>query len=186
MTRLDIATLSMIAILMSACAGMPGKGTIPNGADRVEPASATEPAWVTQRTALIEALANLADVEAHEMDDGGLLVRLPAAHGFAPNSPSPTAALRGLLDQIIPPLREHEDNDVLILGHTDSIGSEVYNLSLSIQRAEAVMDYLLAGGLSLARLRADGRGESEPIADNGSEEGRATNRRVELVLSPKL
>lgn len=183
MTRTHIAILVTLATLTSACVTLPD--TDPIRSDSRDTAAATPaPNWVVQRAALSAALSQLAEIEAHDMDDGHLLVRLPAAHGFAPNSNTPAPSLLGLLDQVIPLLRAYSDNDVLILGHTDSIGSEVHNLGLSIQRAEAVMDYLMAQGISLGRLKADGRGESQPIADNGAEQGRAHNRRVELILSP--
>ena len=65
-------------------------------------------------------------------------------------------------------------------GHTDSIGSEVYNQALSQRRADSVADYLVDHGVSSGRLEAKGFGESNPIADNSTEDGRAQNRRVEL------
>jgi outer membrane protein OmpA-like peptidoglycan-associated protein len=65
-------------------------------------------------------------------------------------------------------------------GHTDSVGSDAYNQALSERRARAVVDFLAAQGVDASRIRAVGRGESQPIADNGTEEGRAQNRRVVL------
>lgn len=72
---------------------------------------------------------------------------------------------------------------VVIEGHTDSRGSEESNERLSKDRAEAVRGYLIGRGLSPAQLTAVGKGESEPIADNETAEGRANNRRVELVIT---
>jgi outer membrane protein OmpA-like peptidoglycan-associated protein len=71
---------------------------------------------------------------------------------------------------------------VVIEGHTDSRGSEESNERLSKERAEAVRDYLVKQGVSGAQLTAVGKGESEPIADNETAEGRANNRRVEIVI----
>nr|PZN61846.1 MAG: hypothetical protein DIU62_12980 [Pseudomonadota bacterium] len=68
----------------------------------------------------------------------------------------------------------------VIEGHTDSSGSDEYNLRLSQRRAEAVMKYLVDGGVPASRLRAQGFGESQPVADNSTPEGRAQNRRVVL------
>ncbi|MFT5138824.1 MAG: OOP family OmpA-OmpF porin [Lysobacterales bacterium] len=77
-------------------------------------------------------------------------------------------------------LKRHPDLVVEIAGHTDSKGSDSYNIALSQRRANAVMHELLAHGVNAANLSARGYGESEPVADNGSDKGRAMNRRVEL------
>ena len=76
----------------------------------------------------------------------------------------------------------HADVDLLISGHTDSTGTEAYNLSLSQKRAEAVMEFMISNGSDAAKLTAVGHGESQPVADNGTKEGRAKNRRVELTV----
>ncbi|MGL1835018.1 OmpA family protein [Rhodocyclaceae bacterium SMB388] len=168
----------MLTLLLSACSALPGTGS---------PGSAATPAvppWIAQRHVLATTLTDQVGLEAQEMDDGSLLVRLPAAEGFAHDSATPKAPLRDMLDTITPLLMAFPDTELQIFGHTDSIGSELHNLRLSISRAEAVMDYLRAKGIALARLSADGRGEAEPIADNATDIGRATNRRVELVLRP--
>jgi OOP family OmpA-OmpF porin len=77
-------------------------------------------------------------------------------------------------------LKRHQDLEVEIAGHTDSTGSESYNQALSQRRADSVREALIAGGIDAARLSAKGYGESEPIADNDTEEGRAKTRRVEM------
>ncbi len=69
----------------------------------------------------------------------------------------------------------------LIEGHTDSVGSEAYNLALSDRRAKSVFDYLTSRGVDPARLSSVGKGESMPIADNSTAEGRQQNRRVMLI-----
>lgn len=73
-----------------------------------------------------------------------------------------------------------EIEQVVVEGHTDALGSEEYNNALSIRRAEAVYRYLVNRGVPPELIRIEGHGESEPIADNETEEGRAQNRRVEL------
>jgi outer membrane protein OmpA-like peptidoglycan-associated protein len=87
-----------------------------------------------------------------------------------------------ILDEAVETLRAEPDVDVLIVGHTDSVGSESYNLRLSERRARAVRDYLVRKGISAARLRVKGMGEAEPVASNDTPEGRAQNRRVELLV----
>lgn len=72
--------------------------------------------------------------------------------------------------------------EVRIDGHTDDEGSEDFNRDLSLARAGAVLDYMVAAGLPSANLTAAGFGESQPIADNATAEGRAKNRRIEFHL----
>jgi outer membrane protein OmpA-like peptidoglycan-associated protein len=71
---------------------------------------------------------------------------------------------------------------VRVEGHTDSKGSDAYNIKLSQRRANAVRDYLIAHGVEADRLVAVGYGETRPVADNGTAEGRARNRRVEFTI----
>lgn len=86
-----------------------------------------------------------------------------------------------ILDQNIVALKEWGDVDVEVAGHTCSIGTEEYNLGLSQRRAEAVRNYLVSKGVSADRLTVRGYGESRPAVSNATREGRAQNRRVELV-----
>lgn len=82
-------------------------------------------------------------------------------------------------------LRQGSNLRVRIEGHTDGQGEAATNLALSQQRAGAVRDALVAAGVPKARIQAVGRGESDPLADDGSAEGRARNRRVEIIVSGK-
>ncbi|HSJ80315.1 MAG TPA: OmpA family protein [Thiobacillus sp.] len=86
-----------------------------------------------------------------------------------------------ILDQNIVALKEWGDVDVEVAGHTCNIGTEEYNLGLSLRRAEAVRNYLVSKGVSADRLTVRGYGESRPAVSNATREGRAQNRRVELV-----
>jgi len=70
--------------------------------------------------------------------------------------------------------------DLTVVGHTDHVGTEEYNLALSLRRAKAVVDYLEANGLGHVSFTQHGKGESRPVADNETAEGRALNRRVEI------
>ncbi|HRP96955.1 MAG TPA: OmpA family protein [Rhodocyclaceae bacterium] len=179
-----IALSASYIVLLGGCTGLPAQhGT---SDDQVE--ATPEPdagfAWLQARDRIGARVGVGYEIEVQTMDDGALLLRLPAAEGFAPDSAAPTPALRAMLEHVAAALAEAPDTEVRVLGHTDGLGSELYNLQLSIQRAEAVMEYLRTRGISLARLSADGRGEAEPIADNASESGRAVNRRVEVVVRP--
>lgn len=79
-------------------------------------------------------------------------------------------------------LNEYPDTRLTIQGHTDSKGDDNYNRQLSAQRADAVRDYLIANGVKGGRLNTVAYGESEPIASNDTEAGRAKNRRVEVII----
>jgi OOP family OmpA-OmpF porin len=75
--------------------------------------------------------------------------------------------------------------DIDVIGHTDSIGTDEYNQNLSEERANAVKDFLTAEGVNGSIIDASGQGESNPVADNGTDEGRAQNRRVEVHVGAK-
>lgn len=86
------------------------------------------------------------------------------------------------LDRVIQFTRNCPDGTIVIIGHSDSIGDESFNLAISRLRAQSVADYLRQGGVRADRLRVVGRGSSEPVADNDTRSGRARNRRIELKL----
>jgi outer membrane protein OmpA-like peptidoglycan-associated protein len=79
-------------------------------------------------------------------------------------------------------LKKYDRNEITIIGHTDAVGSDSYNQVLSERRSVAVRDELSMLGVPPSRLRAIGRGEYEPRADNGTEAGRQLNRRVEILV----
>jgi outer membrane protein OmpA-like peptidoglycan-associated protein len=79
-------------------------------------------------------------------------------------------------------LDKYPNTDLLIVGHTDSVGRDTYNQTLSERRARATAAYLASQGVNNVRLRASGRGETEPVEPNGTEAGRQKNRRVEVAI----
>jgi OOP family OmpA-OmpF porin len=99
---------------------------------------------------------------------------------FEFNKSSLTEDSKDILDEVAASLKERPDVKVEIGGHCDSIGPQAYNQTLSQARAETVMQYLVDKGVKAENLRAEGYGESQPIASNKTEAGRAQNRRVEL------
>jgi outer membrane protein OmpA-like peptidoglycan-associated protein len=88
------------------------------------------------------------------------------------------------LNTLVELLTNNPDLRVEIGGHTDNVGSEKYNLSLSENRAKSVRDYLVSEGVELKRLTFKGYGFSEPVADNNTDTGRAQNRRTEVKVLP--
>jgi OOP family OmpA-OmpF porin len=91
-----------------------------------------------------------------------------------------TEESKGILDEAYKILERHPKLKVEVAGHTDSSGAAEYNMGLSDRRAKSVMDYLVNKGANAANLTAKGYGETQPLADNGTAEGRAQNRRVEF------
>ena len=91
-------------------------------------------------------------------------------------------AYRGELSELAGILKKYDDTNILLDGHTDSTGSEEYNLELSRRRAQTVGDYLAMQNVSSSRFTVTGHGESQPIASNDTVEGRAQNRRVEVAI----
>lgn len=79
-------------------------------------------------------------------------------------------------------LAKYDDTDILIEGHTDSDGADDYNMSLSERRAKSVARQLIADGIQAGRISTVGYGETQPIADNATAEGKAQNRRVEVAI----
>ena len=89
-----------------------------------------------------------------------------------------------VLDSVVLVLQEFNKTVIVVAGHTDSVGSTEYNQALSERRATSVANYLLSKAVVAARIETIGFGETAPLADNGSDEGRGLNRRVELSLLP--
>lgn len=113
-----------------------------------------------------------------------LILNMPSGITFATNESSIQPQFRTTLDQVADVLRQYNQTYVDVYGHTDSTGSDSYNLDLSQRRATAVADYLAMRGVQSARLGTRGFGESQPIASNDTEAGKAANRRVEIKLVP--
>ncbi|MBA4854013.1 OmpA family protein [Emticicia sp. BO119] len=86
------------------------------------------------------------------------------------------------LEKLAQTLKEYEDTNILVAGHTDNVGSEDYNMKLSEKRADAVADLLNNLGVKRSRMSVIGYGESAPVVDNTTESGRDKNRRVELAI----
>lgn len=113
-----------------------------------------------------------------------LLINLPAGVTFPTDSASIQPQFFEPLSNVANTLTTYESSLVDVIGHTDSSGAEDYNQDLSERRANAVADYLKGRGVIAERIVAFGRGETQPVATNATPEGRAANRRVELMIVP--
>ena len=121
-----------------------------------------------------------------EVDRRGdnIVLNMPGDITFAFDRADIQPQFNPVLDDIGRTLAEFNQTTVQVVGHADSVGSDQYNQQLSERRARAVADALVQRGVSPQRIYVVGRGESQPIASNDTEEGRARNRRVEVVLTP--
>ncbi len=113
-----------------------------------------------------------------------LILTMPQDILFAVDSVDIRSGLRQDLFSVADSLQRYPDTSVRVVGHTDSDGSASYNQRLSERRANAVADVLRSGGVRSSRINAFGRGEDQPVASNLTSEGKAQNRRVEIVIVP--
>jgi outer membrane protein OmpA-like peptidoglycan-associated protein len=113
-----------------------------------------------------------------------LVLRMPSDVTFASNQSIINSRFYATLDDVAAVLNRYDQSVVDIVGHADSDGADDYNLELSRRRASSVADYLLSRNVLRDRLFVDGRGESVPVASNATAEGKAQNRRVEILIRP--
>ncbi len=171
-------TLTLACLLLAACATQPAPSSSPAATESAAPVAR----WDSTRESLRNALGNIPGIIVEDLDEDVLRVRIPATDGFAIGQSTLRPGLVDTLERLLPVFQAHPDAAIDIVGHTDSVGNEMFNLRLSIARAEAVMEHLRSHGIALLRLTADGLGEAEPIADNATQAGREANRRVEILL----
>ena len=114
----------------------------------------------------------------------GTVIVLPGSVLFASNKWDLLPGAQEKLNAVAEALKNQEDHKMVVEGHTDSQGNEASNLELGQKRAQAVRDYLVSRGVKAETISATGIGQGRPIADNKSPEGRANNRRVEVIVQP--
>ena len=93
---------------------------------------------------------------------------------------------KGILDKLIPVIEDVPDTKLKIIGHTDNIGGKSYNDNLSLNRAKSVASYLSAGGIDRNSIIEQGKGFSQPVADNTTEKKKKKNRRVEIFINNEI
>lgn len=113
-----------------------------------------------------------------------ITLNMPSNITFALNSADLNAQFYNALDGVSMVLKEYDKTVIEVAGHTDSSGSDQYNQALSQRRAQSVAGYLGSHGVNNQRLMTVGAGEAHPVASNDTEQGRASNRRVELTIVP--
>jgi len=132
-----------------------------------------------------EATANLAKIAMVKQEARGLVITLSGSVLFTSGRSTLLANARPKLDEVATALQKSDAEKFVVEGHTDSIGSDATNEELSYRRAQTVHDYLIERGVPAEKIRAVGYGKSRPVADNTTAEGRANNRRVEIIIQPK-
>ena len=113
-----------------------------------------------------------------------IILNMPSNITFPSDQSSILPGFYSTLNSVALVLKEYDKSIVDVYGHTDSQGSDAYNLTLSQRRASSVSQYLASQGVDPRRLNTQGFGESRPVASNDTEAGRAANRRVEVSISP--
>lgn len=138
-------------------------------------------------------IGNEMDKQAEELRDDlegatvtrvgeGIKITFDSGLLFAVDQSTVTATAQRNLDELAGTLNKYDDTDILIEGHTDADGSGAYNQELSKARAERVAAYMERAGVKASRFTTMGYGETQPIASNGTAEGKAQNRRVEIAI----
>lgn len=139
------------------------------------------------------AIGRVMDRQAEDLEDKlsnatvervgeGIQVTFASGILFDVDSDALRAEARSNLRQLAESLKDYDGTSVLVVGHTDSTGSDSYNQGLSERRAASARSFLVSAGLGPSRIEAAGRGETEPVATNQTVEGRQANRRVEVAI----
>jgi outer membrane protein OmpA-like peptidoglycan-associated protein len=153
-----------------------------SGEATAEKLSAEQEARAAAEKRAADAQAALAKLAAVKEEPRGMVITLSGSVLFASNRAVLLPEARTRLDQVAEVLLTTRERHLTVEGHTDSQGSVNFNLDLSQRRADAVRSYLVERGYQGDLIQAHGMGKGSPIADNASPEGRANNRRVEIVI----
>jgi outer membrane protein OmpA-like peptidoglycan-associated protein len=206
MLRLPLAALTLALLLgAGACSSWSNQArgaVIGGGAGAAVGAAVGSQVGETAKGAIIGAavggaagaiIGHQMDQQAKELDEDlegatvtrvgeGIVVTFDTGILFDFDSSQLRPTARSNLQQLADNLARHERTDVLILGHTDSTGSEDYNQRLSERRASSAANYVISLGVAGERVSTRGMGETDPVASNDTADGRQQNRRVEVVI----
>ena len=181
----------LIGTAAGAIAGA-GLGTIAGGDDKRNAAigavvggiaGAAVGGYMDEQQRKLEEATAGTGIEVDRVGDQ-IQLTMPSNVTFAVNSATIQPGFFKALDDVSATLVQYNDTSVDIIGHASSDGDDAYNMTLSQQRAQSVRSYLINKGTESVRINAIGMGETQPIADNATAEGRAANRRVEILLTP--
>lgn len=201
----QVAVISLGVVFLPSCASMSNKEkgvVIGAGTGAVAGTAIGKATGGTARGAILGAVigGTIGGVIGHQMDQQAkeLAQNIPTARVERVGEGIQVTFFSGLLfefdsDRVIgesarnlktlaKSLDKYPGSNLVIVGHTDSLGTASYNLSLSQRRARATAAFLTSQGVLLERMKTEGRGETEPIADNSTEAGQASNRRVEVAI----
>ena len=128
-----------------------------------------------------ELAQNIPDARVERVGEG-IVVTLSTGKLFQFDSDRVLGESERNLRALAKSLDKYPGTNLLIVGHTDALGTTAYNHDLSLRRARATAAYLTSQGTSLERMKSDGRGEDEPVSDSNTEAGQARNRRVEIAI----
>jgi outer membrane protein OmpA-like peptidoglycan-associated protein len=134
---------------------------------------------------LSAALRSLEEIASVKEEARGVVITLSGAVLFATGKHELLPIAQSKLNDVAKALKDQGYKAIVVEGHTDSRGSDENNMKLSQRRADSVRSHLITQGITADKITAVGWGESRPVADNDTAEGRANNRRVELVVTPE-
>lgn len=167
------------AILAKATGGKAGTGAVVGGAVGAVAGNLWSKRMEDKRKAMEQATQGTG-IEVARTPDNELKVNVPSDFSFDVGRSNVKPEMRPVLDQFASGL--DPNMRVRVIGHTDSTGSDSVNNPLSVDRAQSVRNYLVGKGVAASRIDTDGKGAHLPVADNGTADGRARNRRVEIFL----
>lgn len=174
-----------LAALLAACQTTPDSAPPPEEdvATEVEQPKTILQQWEEAKPALLTTLRADARLRVIEQEDGSLYVQIRSGSSFTIGGSKPSAELAATLDHVAEAVKGYDFLTLTISGHSDNVGNAQHNIQLSEQRAKDVFDYLQAQGVQQPMLY-EGLGSEKPIASNDTSEGRAVNRRVDVVILP--
>jgi outer membrane protein OmpA-like peptidoglycan-associated protein len=156
------------------------RGELEEAREATSTAEAARQAAERRAAAALQSLSQVATVKEEQR---GMVITLSGSVLFPSGGATLSPIARQSLDQVAEALKQQAPETPLIIeGHTDSRGSDATNERLSQERAQAVASYLATRGIDESRIQVVGRGEEQPIASNDTTDGRASNRRVEIVV----
>jgi outer membrane protein OmpA-like peptidoglycan-associated protein len=123
-------------------------------------------------------------IQVTQQADQSVKLNIPGSISFDTNSSAIKPAFRPTLDRVATVLNKNPSTHIRIVGYTDNTGTVAYNQQLSLARANSTRNYLASRGVAANRVSTEGHGESEPVASNATADGRAQNRRVEIIVVP--